>query len=415
MALIEVDKLSKRYEIKSFSRAADTLKEAVSTGLTRFFSGEKATEESFWALKDITFTVEQGDRLGIIGANGAGKSTLLKILSRIVAPTAGKVCYRGRMASLLEVGTGFHPELSGRENIYLNGAILGMVKKEIERHFDAIVDFAGVAPFLDMPVKRYSSGMFARLGFSIAAHLDPDILIVDEVLSVGDLAFQEKCLKKLDSLSLAGKTILFVSHNISAIIALCNKGLFLQKGRTAAFGTIDECLTAYYKDATSSQLAWEGDIGDHRLRLKKFALEGLPSGRSYSLQGDELTLLMLIDVIEATEDLIVGYDLYSRHGYPLASARTSEDPHLHKSLRQVGRHAVEFKLPTLLLRQGDYRLSALCLVHNDRNIVEDKVLLELAVHAPPGDIRFSHPHRGPGLFLSEINRKENGTHTALLP
>ncbi|MCB0257829.1 MAG: ABC transporter ATP-binding protein, partial [Anaerolineae bacterium] len=201
-----------------------TLRETFGGALERLLSGRamQATE-TFWALREVGLQVHEGDRLGIIGRNGAGKSTLLKILSRITAPTTGRVVLRGRVSSLLEVGTGFHPELSGRENIYLNGAILGMTRDEVRRRFDDIVEFAEIAQFLDTPVKRYSSGMYTRLAFAVAAHLDPHVLIVDEVLAVGDAAFQRKCLTRMADAANSGQTVLFVSHNMAAIAHLCNR------------------------------------------------------------------------------------------------------------------------------------------------------------------------------------------------
>ena len=204
--------------------------------------------EEFWALKDVNFEIKQGDCVGIIGRNGAGKSTLLKILSRITEPTTGRVTINGRAASLLEVGTGFHPELTGRENIFLNGAILGMGRKEIQRKFDEIVDFAEVERFLDTPVKRYSSGMYVRLAFAVAAHLEPDILVIDEVLAVGDSQFQKKCLGKMEDVASNGRTVLFVSHNLTAINALCNKGILISHGKLAKKGNIDEILSEYASD-----------------------------------------------------------------------------------------------------------------------------------------------------------------------
>ncbi len=201
--------------------------------------------EELWALRDVSFTVEQGEVLGIIGRNGAGKSTLLKILSRVTAPTSGRIKVKGRIASLLEVGTGFHPELTGRENIYLNGAILGMSKQEITRKFDEIVDFSEVEKFIDTPVKRYSSGMYVRLAFAVAAHLDPEILIVDEVLAVGDAEFQKKCLGKMGDVAKEGRTVLFVSHNMAAVSALCRNGIVLQDGKLAGFYPVNEAINYY--------------------------------------------------------------------------------------------------------------------------------------------------------------------------
>jgi lipopolysaccharide transport system ATP-binding protein len=209
--------------------------------------------EEFWALKDVSFEIKQGDRVGIIGRNGAGKSTLLKILSRITEPTCGRTSIKGRVASLLEVGTGFHPELTGRENIYLNGAILGMSKEEIKRKFDEIVAFAEVEKFLDTPVKRYSSGMYVRLAFAVAAHLEPEILIVDEVLAVGDTQFQKKCLGKMGKVAQEGRTVLFVSHNMPAIRTLCSTGIVLDKGKVIYSGSTSQCIAAYEARNSQSQ------------------------------------------------------------------------------------------------------------------------------------------------------------------
>lgn len=252
-AIIEVNNLSKSYTISHEGRQSYTaLRDVMAQKAKKLFSfpGWKAnravTKEEFWALKDVSFQIEQGDRVGIIGRNGAGKSTLLKILSRITEPTAGEIKIRGRVASLLEVGTGFHPELTGRENIFLNGAILGMSRTEIKKHFDAIVDFAEVEKFLDTPVKRYSSGMYVRLAFAVAAHLEPEILIVDEVLAVGDSEFQNKCLGKMEDVSKnEGRTVLFVSHNLAAIKTLCTNGILLRNGRISNIGHINGVIEAY--------------------------------------------------------------------------------------------------------------------------------------------------------------------------
>src|SRR5687767_4329824 len=245
--IIRVEDLSKLYYLGGSGAAYSTLRETVMDAARkplRFLRGNNNSEE-LWALKDVSFEVMPGDVVGIIGRNGAGKSTLLKVLSRIVEPTTGRVELYGRVASLLEVGTGFHPELSGRENIYLNGSILGMTRREIETKFDEIVAFAEVEKFIDTPVKRYSSGMYVRLAFSVAAHLEPEILLVDEVLAVGDAAFQKKCLGKMDSVAKAGRTVLFVSHDISAIRQLCNRGILLHKGSLQCLGPIDEVIDAY--------------------------------------------------------------------------------------------------------------------------------------------------------------------------
>lgn len=246
--VIQVENLSKRYQLRHLSASGGyrTLREMISERLTGLFRPTaKETREDFWALRDVSFNVQQGEVVGIIGRNGAGKSTLLKVLSRITQPSSGRVKIRGRVASLLEVGTGFHPELSGRENIYLNGAVLGMTREEIRGKFDEIVAFAEVEKFLDTPVKRYSSGMYLRLAFAVAAHLDPEILIVDEVLAVGDATFQRKCLGRMAEVAKGGRTVLFVSHNMSAISQFCPRCIWLNGGRAQAVGSTASIIEAY--------------------------------------------------------------------------------------------------------------------------------------------------------------------------
>lgn len=255
-SVISVENLSKKYIIGHQKQERYTsLRDVLTDGAKRFTDklihpfakpADDPTHEEFWALKDVSFDIQQGDRVGIIGRNGAGKSTLLKILSRITEPTSGKVSIKGRVASLLEVGTGFHPELTGRENIFLNGAILGMSKVEIKSKFDEIVAFAEVEKFLDTPVKRYSSGMYVRLAFAVAAHLEPEILIVDEVLAVGDAQFQKKCLGKMEEVSTqGGRTVLFVSHQMGSIMQFCNKALLLDKGEVAQMGSVTHVVNHY--------------------------------------------------------------------------------------------------------------------------------------------------------------------------
>ena len=247
-AIIQIENLGKCYVIDHRSREPyRTFRDTIMAWPRRLFGrNERETTEDFWALKDVAFDVQPGDRVGVIGRNGAGKSTLLKVLSRITAPTLGRIKMRGRVASLLEVGTGFHPELSGRDNIFLNGAVLGMSRAEVRRHFDEIVDFSGVAQFLDTPVKRYSSGMYVRLAFAVAAHLTSEILIVDEVLSVGDAEFQKKCLGKMDDIARnQGRTLMFVSHNMGAIQQLCNTSVVLAKGSVAFNGPTPDAIKVY--------------------------------------------------------------------------------------------------------------------------------------------------------------------------
>jgi lipopolysaccharide transport system ATP-binding protein len=263
-AAIQVEELSKLYRLDHLTQPHESFRAAITamalSPFKRFrqLQGSDETMEEFWALRDVSFEVQPGEVVGVIGRNGAGKSTLLKILSRIVEPTQGRAVMRGRVASLPEVGTGFHPELSGRENIYLNGSILGMRRREIDASFDEIVAFAEVEKFLDTPVKRYSSGMYVRLAFAVAAHLEPEILIVDEVLAVGDAEFQKKCLGKMRQVaSGGGRTVLFVSHNMLAVRSLCSRGIFLSDGSIAVSGTADEAINAYVNMAAGTSHARE--------------------------------------------------------------------------------------------------------------------------------------------------------------
>jgi lipopolysaccharide transport system ATP-binding protein len=289
LPVISVENLSKRYIIGHETRQ-DTLRDRLSHGIACLLRGRRTIiEEEFWALRDISFDIRSGEVVGVIGRNGAGKSTLLKILSRITEPTAGRVTLRGRVASLLEVGTGFHPELTGRENIYLNGAILGMSRLEIARKFDEIVAFAEVERFLDTPVKRYSSGMYVRLAFAVAAHLEPEILIVDEVLAVGDQQFQEKCLGKIRQVTRQdARTVLYVSHNLKSIEQLCDRAIYLKNGRIAGIGPASEVVSQFIHASSANHLAPAEVRLSPKLVLKRFTLdklECLGGGKlSYQLQ-----------------------------------------------------------------------------------------------------------------------------------
>ena len=252
MPIIKAENIGKCYQLKRSGResyvALRDLIAGAAKGILRRNGGAQKSHEDFWALKDVSFEIKEGEAVGIIGRNGAGKSTLLKILSRITDPTEGRIRMRGRVASLLEVGTGFHPELTGRENVFLNGAILGMSKAEIRSKFDAIVEFAGVEKFLETPVKRYSSGMYVRLAFAVAAHLEPEILIIDEVLAVGDVEFQKRCLGKMNDAACSGRTVLFVSHNLQAVTSLCQTGIVMQRGQVMMQGTSQEAVKHYLRE-----------------------------------------------------------------------------------------------------------------------------------------------------------------------
>lgn len=293
---IKVEDLGKAYRLGVRDERPETLVQAVASAfgapLRNFrrlrrldtFSTERQSDDILWALKDVSFEIREGEAVGFVGRNGAGKSTLLKILSRITEPTKGRVMLRGRISSLLEVGTGFHPELTGRENIYMNGTILGMRKGEIKQKFDAIVDFSGVERFLDTPIKRYSSGMKVRLAFSVAAHLDPDMLIIDEVLAVGDAEFQRKCLGKMEDVTGQGRTVLFVSHNMSIVQALCGRVIQLQDGMVVQDGEASDVVRRYYASLNRPEIGGFGPENKHRSTRGSVVLTG---GRVLDEQGEE--------------------------------------------------------------------------------------------------------------------------------
>lgn len=314
--VIKVENLGKKYLIRHQDLAGySTLRDTIVRGtkslinsITNSRSVKQNQTEEFWALKDLNFEINQGDRLGIIGRNGAGKSTLLKILSRITEPTTGTIKLKGRVASLLEVGTGFHPELSGRENIFLNGAILGMSKIEIKQKFDEIVAFSEVEKFLDTPVKRYSSGMYVRLAFAVAAHLEPEILIVDEVLAVGDTAFQQKCLGKMEQVGQDGRTVIFVSHNMATVKQLCNKACLLAQGTLIDQGEPGEIIANYMENTvTKSKINGERNYqhikGDHRAEIEQITLNNLDQGEVIIPVFGEVKITIAYQVRELVEKL----------------------------------------------------------------------------------------------------------------
>jgi lipopolysaccharide transport system ATP-binding protein len=354
---IRVENVSKKYDIlHKRGNASDSLVGAFAKGVKNILTSGASnnTKEEFWALKDINFEIKQGDRVGIIGRNGAGKSTLLKILSRIVKPTSGRIEFNGRMASLLEVGTGFHGDLSGRENIYLNGSILGMTKREIDAKFDEIVAFSEIEKFLDTPVKRYSSGMYVRLAFAVAAHLDPEILIVDEVLAVGDAAFQKKCLGKMDTISKSGdKTILFVSHSMQAVQKLCNVGIFLQNGKLIEQNAIDKIVNLYLQSGDNSRSVYDlSPPQDASLGfVSKVFIE---NGNGETLHeipiGSDWRVRVQFKMLKTTEHFILGLGIVSALDLPI---RTSwSEP---KDI-EVGEYEMIFNNSDLLLTTGMYKL-----------------------------------------------------------
>ena len=358
-AIISVEHVSKLYRLHHQTRERYTALRDVLTnkvkGLFRPQTSDlrpQTSEEDFWALNDVSFTVKRGEVVGIIGRNGAGKSTLLKILSRITEPTKGRVTLRGRVASLLEVGTGFHPELTGRENIFLNGAILGMTRAEMRRKFDEIVAFAEVEKFLDTPVKRYSSGMYVRLAFAVAAHLDPEILIVDEVLAVGDAEFQKKCLGKMQDVAKGGRTVLFVSHNMAAVQALCSRAIYLQAGAIKAFGEVDLLVSQYMSDSIRGEgQALVGPVGlGDGLKLLHFDFNPNPAP-----SGTPVRFVVEFQAETSTRVTELAVLFYTGQGTRVAilDMRTCGLP---ASIGAGHRWRGEGKINSLPFVEGDYRV-----------------------------------------------------------
>ncbi|MCA6444061.1 MAG: ABC transporter ATP-binding protein [Bacteroidetes bacterium] len=375
---IKVENLGKKYHLKhQQTDAEDSLVRSLFKGTKNLLrSHSKNAAEEFWALQAINFEIKKGDRVGIVGRNGAGKSTLLKILSRIVKPTTGRIEYEGRMASLLEVGTGFHGDLSGRENIFLNGSILGMTKTEIEKQFDEIVAFSEVEQFLDTPVKRYSSGMYVRLAFAVAAHLNPEILIVDEVLAVGDAAFQKKCIGKMNDISKAGdKTILFVSHSMQAVQKLCNTGIYLSKGKLMEHGSIDSIINRYLHSGEQSQSIYQ-------LQKPDSATQGyaetvyIESEKGQPLMeipvGDNWRVRITINLTQDVEHFIGGMGIVSALDQPIRTTWT-------KPLNiKKGNYELIFTNNDLMLTTGTYKI-VIGLSSNERTFHYDDSTVSLNI------------------------------------
>lgn len=363
--VISADSLSKRYKINHEPRARyASLREATvdfarSLIRPRPSTATRSTEE-FWALSDVNLDVRHGEALGVIGRNGAGKSTLLKILSRITEPTRGSVTLRGRVGSLLEVGTGFHPELTGRENIYLNGVILGMRRAEVRSKFDEIVAFAGVERFLDTPVKRYSSGMYVRLAFAVAAHLEPEILIVDEVLAVGDAEFQKKCLGKMNSVTHSGRTVIFVSHNMVAITSLCRRAIVLEAGRVAATGTAEQMASHYLasiRSASAEMRHWQDERtapGPDFLKLRRVWLDW-SGGSSESVIDMQSSIRIHLDYLVSTSSILshITFHLINHQGIVVLTTATRPEMH------EPGAYLATCVIPRDLLNSGAYSIRLL--------------------------------------------------------
>ena len=327
--------------------------------------------EEFWALKDINFEIKRGDVVGIIGRNGAGKSTLLKVLSRITEPSEGRIEIKGRVASLLEVGTGFHPELTGRENIFLNGAILGMSRIEIKRKFAEIVDFAGVEKFLDTPVKRYSSGMYVRLAFAVAAHLEPEILVVDEVLAVGDAEFQKKCLGKMQDVANQGRTVLFVSHNLQSIANLCRSAIKLQSGELEAYSEdVSYIIDSYINISTVGKTSWQGTSPKNAewVEINQVSL-GQPNRSNYSVQSgvfrNDAPIELTVDgkIIKENSALTIGIALYDEKNSLLFWSYTTDVEENKWPSLDIGAFTLNAAIPKRLLNAGTYRIEFIAGLH----------------------------------------------------
>jgi lipopolysaccharide transport system ATP-binding protein len=351
--------------------------------------------EFIWALRDVSFDVQQGEAVGIIGRNGAGKSTLLKVLSRVTAPTSGIVKAKGRIASLLEVGTGFHQELTGRENIYLNGAIMGMSRDEVRRKFDEIVDFSGVEQFIDTPVKRYSSGMYVRLAFAVAAHLEPEILVVDEVLAVGDAEFQKKCLGKMEDVTQEGRTVLFVSHNMTAITSLCKRGILLSGGRVVLDGTTEQTISNYLTNLQDYQKLADGFLSltehpgrvlgryDNFVRLTHCRILDSHQKPSAGVRsGDELRVAIGYQMAKPIESSLLTFVITFTEGLQrrLFSCSSSFVNHEFVHLAQTGE--VQCVIPKVPLVPGTYTLNLGCKVSSSNS---DVILDAVELQVLPGD------------------------------
>lgn len=370
--VIEIHRVSKKYKIKHLPGGYLSLREKIVKSL-KF---ERTNTEDFWALNDISFDVQLGESVGIIGRNGAGKSTLLKILSKITPPTSGHILARGRIASLLEVGTGFHPELTGRENIFFNGSLLGMKRKEIEIKFDEIVDFSGVEKFLDTPLKHYSSGMQLRLAFAVAAFLEPEILIIDEVLAVGDAEFQKKCLGKMEDVSKQGRTILFVSHNMDAVAKLCRRAILLKNGTISADSNEMAAVISEYVSGTKAL----NTEGTKKILNNKNEFHTVTEFSLTDANGDvhsniipyskEIWVSIKGKILSPHSGLNMGYIIYDQSNKPLFWSYCNDQNGPFKPLEKVGDFFLRSQIPAKFLNDGDYRVELASVIHNHRWLIE---------------------------------------------
>ena len=365
MSIIEIKNVGKKYNITHQRGGYVALRDVLANVFKNPFRFAKAKakqvvgltkKEKFWALRKVSVEIKQGEIIGIIGRNGAGKSTLLKILTGITPPTEGEIVMRGRTASLLEVGTGFHPELTGRENIFLNGAILGMTKKEIVKKFDEIVAFAGIEKFLDTPVKYYSSGMYVRLAFSVAAHMEPDILLVDEVLAVGDAEFQKKCLGKMEEVTQGkGRTILFVSHNMAAIQRLCQKTILLEKGKVKMFGKTEEVVDSYINKSLLQHGAFEvsKDVFKKDMFIADIkTTDAKKNQKTNFIHTDDININIVCQVNKIIKDVFIGFSIMDKAGRKVFTSQQALKPEMDQK-----KISITAKIPGYFLAPGNYSIS----------------------------------------------------------
>ncbi|MEO9022642.1 MAG: ABC transporter ATP-binding protein [Ginsengibacter sp.] len=371
--------------------------------ITKKTISQQESKDEFWALNGINFEVKQGERVGIIGRNGAGKSTLLKILSRITEPTLGRISINGRLASLLEVGTGFHPELTGRENIYLNGAVLGMHRSEIKRKFDEIVDFSEVGKFLDTPVKRYSSGMYVRLAFAVAAYLESEILVVDEVLAVGDAQFQKKCLGKMEDLSKeGGRTVLFVSHNMQAISSLCSRIILLDKGSMIKDGETAKVIQDYlvYETSKNGVIEWNKNDapGDSLIKLRAIKILDQDNRiRNHFFTKSKIRIQFDFEILKMDNLLVVGFDLTNEDGIIILRSYHHDYYQQEWPVLKEGLNSIYCDIPDSILREGTYFISPKISIHDKKWIINGDPLLSF-------DVEMNHGVSPYWTFYNKSNR-----------
>ena len=420
--VIRVENLGKKYIIghqqqERYTALRDVITnkvKSIGSLLNPKAKSENPAFEEFWALKDVSFDIKQGDRVGIIGRNGAGKSTLLKILSRITEPTTGSIKIKGRVASLLEVGTGFHPELTGRENIFLNGAILGMGKEEIKRKFDEIVAFAEVEKFLDTPVKRYSSGMYVRLAFAVAAHLEPEILIVDEVLAVGDAAFQKKCLGKMEDVGKEGRTVIFVSHNMTAVTRLCTRALWLDTGKIKIDGDIYEVSGKYLQSdlGTSAERHWtnpKNAPGDSVARLKAVRV----ISEEVVTETVDIRYPVILEMeywnLKPDAQLLCGFSFFNDQGVILFVSADFQDPEWGNKSKPIGIYKSRCVVPGNLLAEGQVKVVAEVSTRHpvyEIHVLEyDSVCFQVVDTGEPGSVRAEWGRNIPGVMRPRLEWK----------